>query len=507
MKVATRNGRTVHAHLLDGGEIKDIPYSAVTQYDLERWFGGKKGSDPVQLYGRVVTLFRCVEHRAYTLAAMPRQIEDVETGEVVATANFSSPVFDDNGMPLTEELLPFAIDLDDLLIRSEMAQCLLGANYWHVLRNRVKVTEVRWLDPRTITPNYSVFRGLSSFGRVVNGRSSTIPVEEMAYVWRPGLQETGPGIAPGMAAARDAGIDDHMKEFIEIFFEKGAMPTTVVFSENRPDEPERKRIKTYLERLLTGIGNAFGIEVLNTALRFEQLTPPLKDLIIPDISDRAQNGIVTGLLGGARSVIFGGSANFATAEVEDLNFYKQILIPEINLLFKQLNRTFFLPQGLRLRARPDLLEVFQQVETRKVLDATRLFDRGAIGTDELREAAGYQPRTKQERQEALEEIRELEAATAATVTDSHTRTETIGSATRAVNGSENGRVNGHAPAKTELKQWERKVMKRLPTERPYTIPFEPVHLSPAETAVIRASLLRAQTPEEVKAAFTAPFCD
>ncbi|NJN53995.1 MAG: phage portal protein [Anaerolineae bacterium] len=472
MKVATRNGRTVNAHILDGGQVKDIPFSAITQYDLERWFGGKTSNDPAQLYARVVTLFRCVELRAYKLAAMPRQIENIESGEVVAVANFPSPVFDDKGMPLTEELLPFSIDLDDLLIRSEMAQSLLAEAYWHVLRNRVKVTEVRWLDPRTVSPNYAMYKGLVSFSRVVNGRSSTIPVEDMAYVWRPGLQETGPGVAPAQAAARDAGIDDHMKEFIEIFFEKGAMPTTLFFSETRPDEPERGRIKKYLEQMMSGIGNAFGIEVLNTALKFEQLTPPLKELIIPDISDRAQNGIIVGLVGGARSAILGGSANFATAEVEDISFYDKILIPEVTMMFKRLNRTFFNGQGLRLRARPDLLEVFQRQEGKKVIDATRLFDRGAIDTDELREAAGYQPRTKQEKEAALQEIRELEEAT--TVAPPSTNGDTRSSSIRIAP------MPRQQNAIAEVKQWERKVLKRLPTERPYTIPFTPEHLTAEE---------------------------
>ena len=494
MKIASgRNGHRLNAHLIDGDGIKDFPLTAVSSSDIDRWFrnGNTSAKDPTQYYERVVTLFRCVEHRAYTLAALPRQIEDIETGKVVATANFPSPVFGDDGKPLTEESLPFEIDLDDLLIRTEMAQSLLAVSYWHVLKNRVKVTEVRWLDPRTITPNYTRFKGLVSFGRAVSGQNKTIPVEEVAYVWRPGLAELGPGVAPGQVAARKAGIADNMDTFIEMFFEKGAMPTTVVFSETRPDEPERGRIKGYLERLMTGVGNAFGIEVLNSSLKFEQLTPPLKDMIIPDIEDSAQEGIIIALVGGARSVIMGGSANFATAETEDINFYNKILIPEANLIFQRLNKTFFESQGLRLRARPDLLEVFQRQESRKVADAQRLFDRGAISLDELREAGGYQPRTPKKKEQALAEMGEVAQATAVPAEPAAPANKQI--------GRESGVL-------AELKQWERKVLKRFPDVPPYAIAFAPEHLTSTESIAIRQALLTAETVEEVKAAFSvAPF--
>jgi len=489
MKIASgRDGRKLNAYLLDGDGMKDIPLTAVSSSDIERWFrnGTTTAKDPTQYYERVVTLFRCVEHRASSLATMPRQIESVETGQKVATANFPSPQFDDDGKPLTEENLPFEIDLDDLLWRTELAQCLLAASYWHVLKNRVKVTEVRWLDPRTISPNYTRYKGLVSFGRTANGINKTIPVEEMAYVWRPGLQELGPGVAPGQVAARKAGIADNMDSFIEIFFEKGAMPTMVVFAETRPEEPERKRIKSYLEKIMTGIGNAFGIEVLNSSLKFQTLTPPLKDMIIPNIEDSAQKGIVVALLGGAGSAVIGGSANFATAEVEDINFYNKIMIPEANLIFQKPNKTFFKSQGLRLVARPDLLEVFQRQESRKVLDATRLFDRGAITADELRQAAGYQPSTAQEKQEALTGLVDLAQAT-------ETQTGALGEAERT------------REKEQEVRRWERKVLKRFPDVPPYAIPFAPEHLTSQEAIAIRQALLTAGTAEEVKAAFAAPF--
>jgi len=480
--IATRNGREVKAYYLDGDGMKAIPMDALTTYDLDKWFAGTAGKakDAVQYMQRVGVLFRCVELRMQALGGMPRQIEAIETGEILSTANFSATQFDEGGRPLIEDILPFIIDLDDLLLRTEMAQCLRAETYWHILKNRVTVTEVRWLDPRTITPKYTEF-GVRFFQRRINGRlKPDIPVEDMAYIWRPGLQEQGPGIAPGQVAARQAGISDNMDTFIETFFEKGAMPTTIVFAETKPPEQERGRIKAYLERILTGIGNAFGVEVLNAALRFEKLTPPLKEMLLPDIKDKAQREIAVSL-GIPLSLIFSEASNFATAQVDDLNFYTKTMVPEALFIASQLNRTFFKLLGMRLVPRPDQLEIFQQREIKKSAQAIWLFDRGAIDKDELRQSAGYQP---------------LQGTPAEPATASPQQT-TLSASPPAPSTAKGPRQ--------ELKQWERKVLKRFPKVRPYTIPFEPHFLKAEETAVIRGRLLTAQTTEEVKAAFVAPF--
>lgn len=468
--------KQVKAYWLTQDGMKDIPFGAVTRDDLRRWFDDDKDADnPVKYWSRVATLFRCIEIRAWAVSGMPRQIQS-EDGRIVAAANFATPQFDDEGAPLIEDNLPFEIDLDDLLWRTEAGQCLLGSAYWHRQRNRMKVTGVRWLDPRTIKPQYDRSSGVRGFVRSLSGMPPLpIAVEDMCWIWRPGIGELGPGIAPAAVAAQNAGISAHMDEFINRFFESGAMPVTIVMAESRPPEPERGRIKAYLERVLMGIGNAFGIEVLSSTLKFEQLTPPLKEMVIPDIKDDAQHEIVVAL-GVPESLVFSSAANFATAQVDDLNFYTKTIVPEINFIQRQVNKRLLGPLGMRIIFRPDQLEVFQQQELDKVNTAVMLYDRGVIDGDELRQAGGYQPSAGRE-QEAGENPVQADPPPA----------------------------NDDEARDGERRQWQRKVMKRWPDERPYAIPFEPQYLSPGETAVIRMKLMQARDAEEVKAAFAAPF--
>lgn len=484
-----KDGRQIKGYFLDGKGIKDIPFSSVSSEDLTRWFGDKASStaEARQLYGRVVALFRCVELRAQALAGLPRQIVDAESGQVVAVGQFPQAYrLDEDGNPLPRESeLPFKINLTDLLWRKEAALSLIGAGYSLKERNRVRLVEVRWLDPSTITPQYSKWRGLEYFKREVSGIGPRrIPIEDMVWVWRPTLKECGFGVAPGQAAARKAGIADNMDEFIELFFEQGAMPTTVVFSKSNPPEKERERIKNYLERIMTGVRRAFGLEVLSAALEFKTLQPPLREMVIPDIEDSAQRGVVLAM-GVPFSVVFSDASTFATAQVDDLHFYTKTILPEADLVEAQLNERLFEPLGLRLEFRPDLLEIFQAQEADKTDSAVLLFDRGAIDEDELRAAAGYGPRKGAEEQ----------GGGGAEETGEETDLDEVD-----MEEERKGLVLG------ELGQWERKVLKRWPKVRPYTVPFEPEVLNVFEVATVRRALLRANTREEVKAAFAAPFC-
>lgn len=486
----TKRG-SIQAHLLDGEGIKAVPLSALTQYDIDRWFAGtdKEGKSADKLAGRVAVLARCVEIRSQAIAGLPRQIVNRETGKVVATANFPSPQLDDDGRPITEEDLGFDIDMDDLWWRTEMAQCLLAEAYWSLVKNRARLLEVRWLDPRTIDPKYSNSAGVTGFMRTIGGQKRPLAVEDVVWYHRPGLKELGPGKSPGQIAARAAGISDYMDRFIEAFFERGAMPTTVVFSESLPEKNERSRVKKYLESILTGIGNAFGVEVLNAALKFQTLTPPLKEMVIPQIDDKAQAKIAIAM-GVPHSLLFQAAANYATAQVDDLSFYTKTIVPEAMFLQRQVNKLLFKKLGLLFQFRPDQMEIFQQQELEKVTSAIQLFDRQVIDGDELRSAAGFQPKEQTAVPEAIPDtdMDEDEDGDDPAPTPTPTRSRAVSDA-QAV----------------ELKQWERKVTKRLADERPYTIPFAPEHLTPVQTAVVRKALLNATTKEEVKAAFAAPF--
>jgi hypothetical protein len=90
---------------------------------------------PLETYATAVeTLFRAIELRTTAVANLPREISNMETGEILATENWAHPLQGDKGRPLTERRL-FAelrlnLPLTELLWQTEAAQCLLGQAYW-----------------------------------------------------------------------------------------------------------------------------------------------------------------------------------------------------------------------------------------------------------------------------------------------------------------------------------------------------------------------------------------
>jgi len=476
------------------GATKSINYSQVTSQDLGRWFGQEYETDPRKLFGAVGILYRCIKLIADAVANMPRVIMDVE-GHVLTAANTPTPMLDQDERPIPHDNeLPFDIDLDDLLWRATASTQLLGASFWHKEKNRVRLKKVKWLDPATITPVYNDQSGLAKFERRINGRLQPIPipVEDMVWVFLPGIQESGPGEAPGMVAARQAGILNNMDKFLEIFFKNGAMPTTIVLSSKVIQDPDKSRVKSYLERALRGMGNAFGIEVLSDTFRFEKLTPPLKEMVIPDITDDKQQQIAY-TMGVPMSLIFSGAANYATAEKDDLHFYTKTVVPAALFIQAKINKRLFTPLGMRMQFRPDMLEIFQQLEAEKVTAYAQLFDRGVIDEDELRAAAGLHPRSLDRRP----------TIAPTDILDADKEREIAESAKR-VASSNQARLK--QTQLDDLARWQRKTLKAVKTGKTAaSVAFESDALTAFDMALVRNGLRRANSVEEVKAAFAAPF--
>lgn len=484
--------------------VKSIPLTGVTTSDIDRWFGDGAGAgkaDPDSLWQIVWVLHRCVTLRALAVANMPREIVD-DNGRVVAAANMPVQPVDDKGNPIPHDSeLPFEIDLSDLLWRTEASLSLLGQAYWHKERVRRLLKGVRWLDPKTIKPVISRTSGLAGFERNISGfKPIPIPLEDMMWIWLPGLREAKPGPAPGQAAARQADVLHNMDTFIEKFFERGAMPTTLVMTDKLVgNEEERRKIKSYLQRALTGIGNAFGLEILNSAFKFETLTPPLKSMVIPEITDDKAKQVAVAM-GVPLSIVFSDAANYAVSQTDDVHYYTKTIEPQINFVQPKINKRLLRPMGLHLRFRPDKLEVYQKLEVEKVTAYSLLFDRKVITEDELRESAGLQPRALEEKPTIT-----VTAGVDEGLEDEGAEETGVAAAKRADAAAK--RADAAAQAKgDDLAKWQRKVIKSLKSGRdPAAVEFESAALTAWEMAYIRKGLRNAQVAEEVKAAFVAPF--
>lgn len=499
--------KTTKVHVLSPQEIKA---AASEEESFEEYLrtGAATAEMSVEDYGKQVSvLFRCTELRADALAGMPRQIQNLQTGEVLALENAAG--FRDDGTPIPSEAelfgnLGMAVDLTDLLWRIEVSQVLLGQSYLLMQRNRVKLKGARWLDPSRVKPEYGQ-QGINYFtyerilGTAYAGRDNLRP-EDVCVIWRRSLRELEPGPAPAESACISAEVVYNGDLFMKVFFKRGAMPVVLVMSEDDPNPEERNRIKLFLSQMIRGVRNAFNFEVIGSALKFEKLTPPIKDMDFTRLTDTNQRKICVSL-GVPFTLVFSGDSSYsASAEKDNLHFYEKLMVPEAGFIAHRLNTQMLYPVGLSLVFRPDLLEVFQEKELAKSERAIQLFDRQVIDEDELRVAAGYAPRGligtgKPQPLTPAGEKKPVEATPKTPPPPKPDEEE-----------EEDDEDEEEAKRLADLDKWQRKVLKAVKAGKPAgAVKFESEWLSSWEMEAIEHSLQAAGTAEEVKAVFALPF--
>jgi HK97 family phage portal protein len=488
----------VKMQLLSPAEIKAETDDGFISFLRE---GAVSSELPLETYAQTVeTLFRAIELRTTAVANMPRQLEDLETGKILATENWAHPLQDEKGRPLTERRLwadlRLNIPMSKLLWQTEAAQSLLGQAYWLIQRRGRRVVGARWLDPARLTVRYNS-EGVSRYDytRVVGSISSgtdRLPAEDVCRIWRPSLRELEPGTSPAMAAAQSAGLLFNANLFMRVFFANGAMPVTIVMSEDDPTPEERDRLKLFLGRMMRGIRNAFSVEVVSSLLRFEKLTPDIKDLDFTNLTKEKDRAIAVAM-GIPFSILFSGTGGSYAQSAEDDNhhFYEKTVVPEAGFIGAELNEQFFNPLGLHLSFRPDLLEIYQQRERLRVEMELQLFDKGAITVDELRLAAGYR--------EPLSPNTAVSAPAPPPALAAPTDDDDEGD-----EDEEEDRIE--AEKRAELKRWESKVLKAMKRGRAaHSVPFAADWLAVWEVEEIRKALRVVGTAEEVRAVMSSPF--
>lgn len=432
-------------------------------------------------YASVATLYRCVVYVANSIASMPRQIEDATTHQVIAQANFPQPELDDSGNPFSEDPLKdlFKIRLTRLLWQTTASLQLRAEAFWHKERNLIRQTAVVWQDPKLIKPKRDDY-GIVRFEKHLRGRKPIpVPVEDMAYFYIPGLRENAPGIAPAQAAMHDAGMIFHQNSFLNRFFENGAMPTTLFFMDGAEPNPEDKnRIKRFLYSAMTGRLRSWGIELLSRNLHFEHLVPPIKDMTLPELRTEAQQGICVAM-GVPISVLFTNASRNSTSEQDDLHFYTKTAVPFALDIEETANNELFGPLGLRLRFRPDKLEVFQQQEFTKLQSLAAVSS--DLTKDERRAAAGY-PAQGNDGQDDEPDGDLPDAMKRLNMTQAE-----------------------YELMQRDLTLWETKVLKRVGKLPAAGVSFESLYIPAPVAELVRGQLQHADNAQEVKVAFAAPF--
>lgn len=328
--------------------------------------GGASEGEAQSLYANVAALYRAINARADAAASIPFRIENRRGRAVETSDNWQGGY---GWLPNPR-----------LFIRQAfMSLDFTNTVYAAKLTNRYKVPKgLQYFVPTSITPKFDANSGeLIEFERKTKQIQKTFKPEELFYLWiQDAFTEIGASPnTPVRAALAASGVLHNLDQFVQSFFESGAIDPVIAAVPRATPKDERDRVETWLNRTLTGIRNLGKIRLMSSD--DVKLTQPLRNgldsLKNTEVAKDKREDI--GLaLGIPITFMLSDQMNYATATQNEKTLIRWGVQPRLEQLYDALDAQLYQPLGVHLRPDFNSLEMFQQEEVEKMQAASALLD-------------------------------------------------------------------------------------------------------------------------------------
>lgn len=443
-------------------------------------------TDPITAYEKVPVLYRAVNLRADALSSVPYKL--VRNNSVVAW--------------------PFKTSLPMLIRETERSLLVTGAAYWLRLYRGNVLVGFQYLNPQTmrvylagpidpVNP-YSALR----FEQRIEGKLwATWGIDDIVYFREPSLStDILPGLAPASVALTDSQVSFYIQRFTSAFFEHGAQPITVMSLPTDMAENEFKRFSLDYLNKFTGWVNAFRtLFVRGGDIKAQTITPPIKDLLLPELNERVTNAI-GGTFGVPRTMLEASAANYATANSDRAGFWRETVIPRVSIIEQIVNEQVLYPLGYELIFTPEALDVMQADEAARAQSLVLLTQAGiplpgamrilgydeidGVLTSEIIDNPSDNPGVVDPNAPATQERPNLENTT---ITDDDGAPAQPGPALLSL-------------AAVDLMKWEQRAVRRFKTGE-HTRPFVSESIPAPVRGMIAAKIADATSADDIKTAF------
>ena len=325
------------------------------------------------LYKRVPYLFRLIQLRCDTLSGVPIRFfvnSDKEEQEVE---------------------WPYPTSIQSLVWRWEASNLLAGAAYGEIVSNNSGYKkDIIYRNPYDMQVKYEagiVTLKQNSTGVTWTNDLNTGQYEMIYFAEFDPVQDVLPGVGPSEVANMDTKLLFALSKFPETYFEGGAMPVTLLGIDST-DKGEITRVQEWFKRSATTIRNAFRVLGIRAgSITPTTLTPPLKDLQMPELSDGAKQNLSVAF-GVPKTLMDSEAANYATAQEDRKSFYDETVKPRAKMYESVLNTQLLEREGMRIEFMFNELDLFQEDEGERAELFERLVRAGMPQTVAL-ELAGY----------------------------------------------------------------------------------------------------------------------
>lgn len=444
-------------------------------------------SDPITAYERVPVLYRAVNLRADALSSVPYKL--VRNGAVVEW--------------------PFKTSLPMLIRETERSLLVTGAAYWLKLyRGRVLVG-FQYLNPQTMRVHvngpvnpvdpYTALR----FEQRIDGRLfATWGIDDIVYFREPSLStDILPGLAPASVALTDSQVSFYIQRFTSAFFEHGAQPITIMSMPVDMAENEFKRFSLDYLNKFTGWVNAFRtLFVRGGDVKAQTITPPIKDLLLPELNERVTNAI-GGTFGVPRTMLEASAANYATANSDRAGFWRETIIPRVAIIEQIVNEQVLYPLGYELIFTPEALDVMQADEAARAQSLVLLTQAGIPLPSAMR-ILGYDEIDNLLTSEIIDNPSDNPGVIDPEAPTSEDKPNLISTTIEDEPAEATNPPALLSLAAVDLMKWEQKAVRRFKTGE-HTRKFTSTHIPAPILGMISAKIADATSADDIKRTFAA----
>lgn len=316
---------------------------------------GKEEADSDNIWQKVGILYRCIEICQNEMGNIPFNILNQTTGNVVWNS-------EDKQIPKGYEWFN---DLNDLFGLSEAALLISSRAFWHKETVGNTLKDLRWLAPKSVKPKWDKTTGLIGFTRNVNGTSIDFTIEEIVpFMKLNPMTETEFIASPVDACTNSALVLYALDHFLKTFIDRGLAKATILTVDGNPSQKEKEELKSFWNRIFSGIKNAFSTAVLTSNVKPLIIGEGLKDLE-NDILIKSKKEDIVSTMGIPLSMVLSNAANYATSLVDKKNFYDNRMLPDARFVATQANKYLFDEIDLYVEFVPESLSLFQEDEAQR----------------------------------------------------------------------------------------------------------------------------------------------
>lgn len=338
---------------IDGARIKNIDFPQYPDAAWD-WIEGAPKSQDNELFSRVAAVFRVANLSADAISSMPFALVD-KSGE-------DYDVSDD-----WQNRVGFLPNPRELFRLMRMSLFMTGSAYGFMEGNAVK-KRLRYLVPTTITPVVNATDGLTGFKRKVGNESVEYSLKDkhIVYLWR--LDHTTELLPSDntefRAAMAAAGVLYYADYYIQSFFQRGGIKPTMLMVKGATTKENMEKIEGVWDKVVHGwykyLGKVFNADAIETHVIGEGI-----DNLNDSNIHQEKLADVAMAAGVPLSLLLSNSSNYATAQIEYLQWFRDSVTPWSSFIADALNDQLFTQLGLKLDFRPEMTDPGQEDEVQR----------------------------------------------------------------------------------------------------------------------------------------------